>query len=219
MIAIFQRPVRLVLLLLTLTVSITAHAQDALNWTGFYLGGNGGGNFAHYDIEPHTDSVMEFPGFFSGYDVFDFSKTRETYIGGGQIGYNYQLGPLVLGLEGDFDGASSSNARLGYYSLNVDNPFYVFRSDRSVEMNWNASARLRAGYAWGRFLLYGTGGGAFTHLDVHAKDGLPPDPRFSVESSDDHTVAGWAAGAGVDWAVTKAVTIGLEYRHSGIRTE
>src|SRR5581483_5179825 len=93
------------------------------------------------------------------------------------------------------------------------------KSEQSLETNWNASARLRAGYAWGRFLFYGTGGGAFTQLDASVKESVPPDPRFTMEANNNHTLAGWAAGAGVDWAVTKWITFGVEYRHSGFQRE
>ena len=223
MIVMFQRSIRLVLLLLTLTVSITAHAQDSkdlkesqdsFTWTGLYFGGNAGGNLSHYDLK-NTDAGIAFPpiGIFPFF-VPGFDKTRAGFIGGGQIGYNYQLGHLVLGLEGDFDGATSSSATL--YSIDGLNtpPGDFFKTERSVKMDWNASARLRAGFALGRFLFYATGGGAFAHLDVHAMDTLTQDVRF-LESSSDKTLAGWTAGGGADWAVTKWVTVGLEYRHSG----
>jgi hypothetical protein len=63
MIAIFQRPVRLVLLLLALTASTSMHAQDpkdsqsSFNWTGLYLGANAGYGFPHYDMRSYDDTV------------------------------------------------------------------------------------------------------------------------------------------------------------------
>jgi outer membrane immunogenic protein len=229
MIVMSQRPVRLVLFLLTLTVSITAYAQDpkelkdakdsqsSFNWTGLYLGGNGGFNFSHYDIAPSDDA---FP---YTVPVFGLSKTEEGFFGGGQIGYNYQLGHFVLGLEGDFDGASSHHATTKLVDvLNPPLPDTV-RTERSAELDWNASARLRGGLALGNFLFYATGGGAFAHLNVHAKDTLGSifthTAVSSIDDGNDKTAVGWTAGAGADWAVTKWLSVGLEYRHSGFGTD
>jgi outer membrane immunogenic protein len=230
MTVMFQRLIRLVLLLLTLTLSITAHAQDpkdsksaqdSFNWSGLYLGGNGGLNLPRYDMKPYGGTVTfpPFPGVPVNFFVSGFSETQDGFVGGGQIGYNYQLGHLVLGLEADFDGVNSTRVKSTFLDARVPFPFRFIETQGALEMNWNASARLRAGFAWRRFLFYATAGGAFARLDLHEKESMPPDPRLSVESSSDQTVAGWTAGAGVDWAVTKVVTVGLEYRHSGFGTD
>jgi outer membrane immunogenic protein len=219
-------------LLLALTVSIPAHAQekefprtadvhaeqqDSFSWTGLYLGGNGGFDFPHYDMDESSVVFTDFHATRFEYPVPGLSKTKESFIGGGQIGYNYQLGHLVLGLEGDFDGISSNKVMSKYFDgLNPPAPDEV-KGERAVEMDWNASARLRAGFAWGHFLLYATGGGAFAQLHIHAEDSLTDlvtnDVR-SLESSSENTVTGWTAGGGAEWAVTKWISVGLEYRHS-----
>src|SRR5262249_20194534 len=74
-----------------------------VNWTGFYLGGIGGGAFGgHADATfsparplPGNTNTLFFPGATS-------SARLAGILGGGEIGYNYQMGPWVLGLEGDF---------------------------------------------------------------------------------------------------------------------
>jgi outer membrane immunogenic protein len=95
---------------------------------------------------------------------------------------------------------------------------------RRAETDWTASARGRLGFACGRFLFYGTGGAAFADLDVGASDTaatngfvggqLSGSDFDSNRSSDDDTVCGWTAGGGAEWAITRWLSLGVEYRHS-----
>src|SRR5262249_49651703 len=74
------------------------YAPPPFSWTGFYLGGNIGGAWAHRDV---TDT------FFLG--DFGNGNNNGVFIGGGQVGYNWQVGYAVLGIEADFDGAANNN--------------------------------------------------------------------------------------------------------------
>lgn len=139
-------------------------------------------------------------------------------IGGGQLGYNLQFGILVLGLEGDFDGISSGAVS----KLFTRGPFGPdLTSERSLDRSWSASGRLRAGLAWKQFLFYGTGGGALTHVRMHVIDGVggPAPGALPVSSGSEKTATGWVAGVGAEYALTKAVSLGLEYRHVGFNSE
>ena len=91
-----------------------------VNWSGFYGGINGGGGWS-----ANTD-VLNPTGAF----------------GGGQIGYNFQMGNVVLGVEGGFEGSDIADKNLGLKS----------------SLDWFGSARGRLGYALDRTLIYGTGG-------------------------------------------------------------
>jgi outer membrane immunogenic protein len=74
------------------------YAPPPLSWTGFYIGGNVGGAWAHRDV---TDS-------FFGIN-FNNGNNNGVFIGGGQVGYNWQFGYGVVGVEADFDGVASNN--------------------------------------------------------------------------------------------------------------
>jgi outer membrane immunogenic protein len=191
------------------------------SWTGFYVGGELGWNWAKYDLGNSSDRILvltlptfqllpvtvALPGF-----SFDDSQL----LGGGQLGYNQQFGIFVIGFEGDFEATKFSGSNEAQVQFLVPGPEVDFLGfQRSLQTNWMASTRLRAGVVWERFLFYGTGGAAFADVSVHGFDqflGIGPT-RFQ-SSSDDATVIGWTAGLGAEYAVVKAFSLGLEYRHS-----
>jgi len=145
------------------------------NWTGFYIGVNGGGAWGH----SKWDSV-------GGFDL-------TGGLVGGTVGYNWQwASPWVLGVEGDIDWSNiggTSNAP-GCPGCTVQN-------------NWLGTARGRAGYAFGGFLPYVTGGLAFG--DVKASV-----PGFAGQTN---TQVGWSAGAGAEYALTRNWSAKVEYLH------
>ncbi len=115
------------------------------NWTGFYLGINGGGAFGQSNW---TDPVDPSTGNFS----------VDGYLIGGTIGANYQVGSWVLGIEGDWDWANidgTTTSNCGGYTC-------------ETKSDWLATVRGRVGYAWDRLLVYGTGGVAFADAEAGA---------------------------------------------------
>lgn len=115
---------------------------------------------------------------------------------GGQVGFNYQVNRLVLGAEADLSFAALS----GTWNLG---PFY----HRTTMLG---SARLRAGVAIDRALLYVTGG-----LGVQsASDGF----HNAVLAANRFTKAGWTVGAGVEYALTANWTTKLEYAYYNFGT-
>jgi outer membrane immunogenic protein len=103
----------------------------AYNWSGFYLGINGGGGWGHSN--------------------WDTSATRVNTSGGlvgGTAGYNWQIGSAVLGLEGDIDWAN----------LKGTNSSALCPAGCSTSDTWLSTVRGRAGYAFGGVLPYVTGG-------------------------------------------------------------
>ncbi len=144
----------------------------AYNWSGFYVGVNGGGGWG----DSSWDSV-------GGIDL-------SGGVVGGTVGYNYQAGQAVFGIEGDIDwsnirGTSTNLCTLGCETKNT----------------WLSTVRGRLGYAADRFMPYVTGGVAFG--DVQANT-----PGFPGASS---TQAGWTVGAGVEYAITNNLTAKAEY--------
>jgi len=149
------------------------------NWTGAYIGLNAGAGF--------TNSLA--------------GSNTTGFIGGAQIGYNWQTmgSPWVLGLEADFQGSTQSeSATVGTSTVNGKIPYF-------------GTVRGRLGYAWDRAMLYVTGGLAFQNVKVSVSD-----PAFGTISGD-NTKAGWTVGGGMEWALVDRWTVKAEYLY--VRTE
>jgi opacity protein-like surface antigen len=137
---------------------VKAHpvAITATNWTGFYVGGFFGGSAGRTDVrfgDPATDSTRPW---------------TSGVFGGGQLGYNYQFSnSFVLGVEGDIGAANIHGARTAGSSLAIPGlTSALFVAEDKT--NWIATATARAGYAWGRTLLYVKGGAAFENGKTNA---------------------------------------------------
>jgi len=150
------------------------YIDQTFNWTGFYVGVNGGGGWGH--------------------SFSDLSGGMSTSGGvvGGTVGYNMQYRNWVFGFEGDIDWSdvSGSTSAAGCPGCSVQN-------------NWLSTARGRVGYAFGRWLPYITGGLAVGDVQANA-------PGFSGQTN---TQVGWAAGAGVEYALSNNWSAKLEYLH------
>src|SRR5581483_5741775 len=144
----------------------------AFSWTGFYVGLNGGGGFGR-----------------SAWDSTGSFNTSGGVIGG-TVGYNYQVGQAVLGVEGDIDWADISGTTNNACGLGC-----------KTSDSWLATVRGRLGYAADRFMPYITGGLALG--DVKATT-----PGFAGASSDR---AGWTLGAGLEFAVAQNWSLKAEY--------
>lgn len=149
-----------------------AVAPILYNWTGLYVGLNAGYGWA--------DSSF---------------GDADGFIGGGQIGYNWQApgSPIVFGVEGDIQ----------YADLNAST-VVVPGITATGESNAFATIRGRIGYAWQQFLLYGTGGVAFTDTELTLAG-----PAGSI--SDDDWSTGWTLGAGLEYAMWNRWSVKLEY--------
>jgi outer membrane immunogenic protein len=138
-----------------------------LNWTGFYIGIEGGGAWG--------TSRHDFPGGFGTHSPFDVSGG----LFGGTVGYNWQAGNFLLGLEGDLSWASSKGSTVGVTPC-TGGPC-------TSNLTWLGTARGRAGYVFGMWMPYVTGGLASGNLDTCEN---------LTCSSDTHT--GWTIGGGIE---------------------
>ena len=168
-------------------------AAAVYDWTGFYIGAQAGGIFGN------TDAVSgPFPGAITQTYSYDFTGA----VGGGRIGYNWQVSPnWVFGLEGDGEATSVRDSGIGSLGF--------FHETR---LNWLASARARLGYAAGNTLLYVTGGAAFGEVEI-TKAAAPGVVPFAVYTD---TLTGWTVGAGVEHMFAPNWTGRLEYRYTDL---
>ncbi len=157
-------------------------------WTGFYVGVNAGYGFGQVDS--------------TNLGVIGQYDDPDGFIGGGQIGYNYQMGQFVLGLEADFQGAD----------LKSQTAVIASGVRGSNEMTYFGTVRGRVGYAFDRFLPYVTGG--FAYGQVKNKITTP-----IASFSDDNTQYGWTLGGGLEYAFTNNWTAKIEYLYVDLDKE
>jgi opacity protein-like surface antigen len=182
----------------------------AYNWTGIYIGGYAGTTWGSTNwtfVPVSTRTSPDFAGF----------------VGGGQVGANYQMGNAVVGIEAD---GGWSNAKGGRSCPNI-----FFNCED--HMDWLATVTGRLGYTWGRTLVYAKGGFAAARMDertVWNADSqaisaffVPPGnviggvvlanltpPVPSVQSST-ATPTGWTLGAGIEFGLTPNWSAKAEY--------
>jgi opacity protein-like surface antigen len=161
------------------------------NWTGFYLGGFLGtawGETRWFYPDSLTETFPRFAGI----------------LGGGQIGFNYQVGSWVFGLEGDLGWTNEHGSQA------CPNGFFFTCTNNHVDPLATATARV--GYAWNRALFYVKGGGAWTRDDylVTCNDSSGLICNVQSESFGD-TRAGWTVGAGLEFGLTPNWSAKVEY--------
>jgi outer membrane immunogenic protein len=147
------------------------------NWAGPYLGGFVGGTMTNFRDRSGTTGP-------SGSDT--------SFLGGGDVGMNWQINHVVLGIEGDFGKFNNSNGQNGT----------KFTED------WMSTARARAGYAFGQFLPYVTAGAAFTDTV----------DKVSGVGSDENVQTGYALGGGVDTMLSGNWFGRIEYLYTDVPT-
>jgi outer membrane immunogenic protein len=160
------------------------YVAPAFTWTGFYVGINGGYGWG---TSRWTDPA-------TGITTGDFDV--KGWLGGGTLGYNFQFGSIVAGVEGDFDYA----AILGRTTASCAAPGCETRN------TWLATARARLGYAFGSLLPFVTGGAAFGGIRM-----TPPGGP-----SEDKTVFGWTLGAGLEYAFLGNWSAKVEYLYADL---
>jgi outer membrane immunogenic protein len=144
------------------------------NWTGLYVGVHAGGGWADLGV----------------------GDTGSGFIGGGQVGYNYQINQWVWGLEAEISGSGIKNNL-------VTTPFFT------ASFNWNSLWTLtpRLGYAFDNWLVYGKGGGAWADVSVSANG------PFGFGGSAGGTASGWVVGVGAEYAFRNNWSAKVEYNH------
>lgn len=190
----------------------TAHAADlsmpmykapaplppASSWTGFYIGANGGFGGNKFDY-PAT------VGGLSGTS----SLTSSGFLGGGQVGYNWQLSPLwVVGLETDFDGsniASNASASTAFGGASA-----------GTTIDWFGTVRGRVGaLVTPNALLYATGGWAYGHTTTTASAALL---GVGAATSIGNNQSGWTVGGGLEYALNSWLSFKTEYLYLDLGT-
>jgi outer membrane immunogenic protein len=144
------------------------------NWTGGYIGINGGGGWGRSSF---------------GAPFASNSYNLSGGVVGATLGYNFQAGALVWGVEGDLDWSNiRGSGPCGLTTCETRN-------------GWLGTVRGRIGYAADRFMPYVTGGLAVGDIRTN----------ITGVGSANTTKAGWTLGAGVEWALWQNWTAKVEY--------
>lgn len=181
-------------------------------WSGFYIGPNIGGAFGSDDrVGIHKRGGRNIRGNrFLGNPV----TLRETGVfGGAQLGYNYQFGSFVVGVEVDGEGSSVEGAKSarGGSRLNFSQVTAASKVDAF------GTARGRVGYAFNRFLVYGTGGVAVAHVNYNVLiTGSNNQRALNTQIQDDNAKFGYVFGGGVEYAITNNWSVKAEYQFIGL---
>jgi outer membrane immunogenic protein len=174
------------------------------DWTGGYIGIQGGYAWGKSDVDTDIDTGVPFDTL----EVDDFKANG--FVGGAHVGYLLQSDAFVYGVEADIE----------YADLN-DEVDIVFDGDGDggsgeKDIDWLGSLRLRAGIAADRALFYATGGLAVGGVSLESD--LSQEALDAGLTNDDYdkTKWGWTIGAGVEYAVTDALSARIEYRYTDL---
>jgi outer membrane immunogenic protein len=190
----------------TAPVPVAIPAVPLFTWTGFYVGVNAG-----YGWQDNNDnSIFVPPGTFAppfagATGIVSFGDDNgDGFVGGGQVGYNYQMGSIVLGVEADLQFADLGGNNDGVAFIPAGFPATFVPAGAAGGIDWFGTVRARVGVAFDRALIYATGGFAYGGADDNNRFGL----GFGGNNDDVRT--GWVAGGGVEYAFTNNVTVGVE---------
>lgn len=151
------------------------------DWSGVYAGVIGG--YSHGFANQQSTG----PSFFASNDY-----TMSGGFAGGNLGFNYQFGRWVIGLDSEIDGAWIAGSKAPFFSSNMDALFAV---------------RARIGYSVGNFLPYIGLGPAYTHFS--SSEIVPGAPQIS----DSRIRSGWTFAAGADYMILPNLSARFEYMY------
>jgi opacity protein-like surface antigen len=160
-------------------------AKLPYDWSGLYLGGHLGYMWGRTRVE--EDGVVTEP-----------NATTNGTVGGVLLGYNWQSGPVVLGLEGDFGWTNAHGTGVAVVIPTTQAP-------NTYDVNWTSHVRGRVGYAFDNWLFFIAGGFAVADFDFHegaiTTTVVPTGAKYT----------GWSIGGGAEVAFTRNLVGRIEY--------
>lgn len=172
------------------------------HWTGLYGGWHSGGTKGEVDwSDPTGTAKPEFGG----------------YLIGGHLGYNLQLGHIVLGVEGEWDYMKAKGGESCPDTGGLD----AFAFTCRAEVENLAMVTGRVGFTWDRALAYIKGGLAVGDVRLETSYNpstnptalIIPVPATGPVNGQDKTLTGWALGAGAEIALNDSWSARAEYMH------
>jgi outer membrane immunogenic protein len=190
-------------------VAAPVFLPPAFTWTGVYVGVNAGYAFRADDNASTTGT----PGFQAlipgGIAPGNLKVGGDGFIGGAQIGYNYQINQFVLGIETDIQYVDNKGG-----STFIGNPVLgtQLRTSADSELSYLGTLRARIGFTpYDRFLIYATGGLAYGEVKSNASVSGVQAAALGWSGSKSDVKFGWTVGAGAEYALTNNWTLKGEY--------
>lgn len=172
---------------------------ETWSWTGFYVGVHFG---AAWGTKQQTITTFDT----SPVPVTQSSHTVNGWLGGGQVGFNYQVDRWVWGVEAQFSWSDIDGVGL----CNV-----IGINTCRTKIDWLGTAALRLGFTIDHALVYVKGGAAW----VHDKYDTDIQGQATTFGSASETRWGWMFGTGVEYAVTRAWSAKIEYNYLDFGTK
>jgi outer membrane immunogenic protein len=186
-------------------------AAPGFSWTGFYIGGNLGAGWGTKQYEQPIPLGTVLGG--APTLISDGSSTVNGLLGGGQVGYNYQWGPTVWGIE--FQGDAADVKGTGSCGVAA-----LFNCHTKVDGILTLAGRF--GLTWDHTMLYVKGGGAWAHdhYDVNLLGlSFAIGPVSITPASASEWRSGWMIGAGVEQAISGNWSAKIEYDYMDFGTK
>jgi outer membrane immunogenic protein len=179
--------------------------SPAYNWSGFYIGGNLGAGFSKGTFSDSFGST------------FNSSNSNTSFLGGGQVGVNYEFyNGVVIGAEAMFDWAPNTNNNI---TATGAGPAAGSSATAQLNNRWLTTVTGKLGYAWDRVLLYGKGGGAWVGQNNSNVSVTTAGATTATSLSSNSTNSGWTAGIGVEWAFAGNWSARAEYDYIGLTNQ
>ena len=198
----------------TAPAAAPAPASNGYHWTGIYVGAHIGGVWGNADtnIDPLPDAAT-----FINLQPSRLHPDPSGIIGGGQIGANWQHNIFVLGAEFDISGTGMDGRQTVSPIIQNDGTPFPGAGNHITshqDTSWLASFRPRVGVTLGsRFLVYGTAGVAFGHVNYSADTDFRPTGTEHYPAAVEDTKTGWIAGGGAEVGLHKHWSVRGEYLH------
>jgi outer membrane immunogenic protein len=197
-----------------------------VSWTGWYIGLNAGWVGSNKDTITNTGTDTGAGGLGSALGVglipTSVGLNEDGFIGGAQVGFNWQVNNWVFGLEGDFDGTSAkADSTVGPITVGASAPV---TTTYSRELTWLATVRGRVGFtATPSLLLFATGGLAVGEVKIGNSFicptcAPPASTQASTSNTSTDTKAGWTVGGGIEWMFAPHWSLKAEYLYVDLGT-
>lgn len=179
-----------------------------VNWSGLYVGVNGGYGWDASNIASKIPAGL--------------GVKPEGGFGGGQIGYNVQKDKLVFGVEADFQGAGITGSKSQLLPPNAPADRGLTLTDKST-LDWFGTVRGRVGYAFDRTLVYATGGLAYGHIadETSCTKGAQAQFTCPITGFGKHETdaTGYVVGGGAEYKFNPAWSVKAEYQYIDLGQE
>jgi outer membrane immunogenic protein len=175
---------------------------STFTWSGFYIGGDAGYAFSGSSSGVSTNSAGLLP--------VSYDANLKGGLGGGFVGYNYQMQQFVIGVEADWQAASLSGTSDPGFVANRAGVVFGPLVESSKVKDYG-SLRGRLGVAFDRLFVFGTAGWAWGNFSTtYRNEGVP------FFTNDHRTTDGWSVGAGLEYAFVSNFVGRIEYRHTDL---